>query len=220
MILARLIKRQKATIRARMDILNNIEECLKLAKEADAQGHSAAAFEFFQRVIALDPGNDFAIYRAVITLLELGRISDAEHFLNKIRWNAAPKPYLIESVLGRLRLAQFRVGEAEQHFRNAWKLEPNSTVPAVYLGNCLLKQEKFDEANDILIEALNVQDDLDEVYLNLGCIKRATGDYHAARNYFLKALEITPDYPNAIRGLADVELWLSFIEKSGNSSEI
>lgn len=193
-----------------------MEETLKLAKAADDEGHSASACEFFQRVIALDPGNDRAIYRAVKNLLEIGRISDADRFFDKIKRNAAPKPWLIEVLLGQLRLAQFRPTEAEKHFRNAWKLDPNSTAPAIYLADFLTKLEKFEEANDVLIETLKAQGDMDEVYLNLGFIKRATGDYHSARVYLLKALEITPDYPSAKRLLADVELWLSFVKESGN----
>lgn len=199
----------------RMNNQNKIKESLTLAKAADAQGHSASAFEFFQRVIALNPGKDSAIYRAVLNLLEIGRISDAEHFLNKIKRNAAPKPWLIECALGRLRLAQFKPTEAEEHFRNALKLGTNSTAPAIYLADCLLRQEKFDEANGILLDALKAEGDLDEVYLNLGVVKRATGDYEAARNYFLKALEIAPDFPGAKRALADVELWLGFLKNSG-----
>ena len=192
----------------------NIEESIKLAKSADADGHSASAVEFFQRVVALDSGMDSAIYRLVKNLLEVGRISDAECFLNRIKRNAAPKPWLIEAVIGQLRLAQFRPTVAEQHFRNAWKLGPSSTAPAVFLADCLLRQEKFDEASSVLTEALKTQGDLDEVYLNLGFIKRATGDYHSARNYLLKALEISPDYPDAKRLLADVELCLSFLEET------
>ncbi len=198
------------------DSANNKEEILDLAKASDDEGHSASAFEFFKRVIAIDSKKDSAIYRAVINLLELGRISDAELYLDKIRRNAAPKPWLIEFVLGKLRVAQFRIPEAEKHFRNALNLNSNSTAPAILLADCLLKQEKFDEADNVLTKALKAQGDLDEVYLNLGLIKRATGDYKAARNYLLKALEITPNYSNAKHMLADVEFWLSYVREHGN----
>jgi len=186
------------------------KKILELARAADAEGHNATAFEMFRRVIALDPKKDGAIYSAVYNLLEIGRISDAESYLNKIRRNAAPKPWLIEVALGQLRLAQFKPIEAEKHFKNAWKLGRDSTVPAVFLADCLIKQQKFEEAASVLLAALNAEESiLEEVYLNLGFIKRAQGDYFSARNFLLKALEIDPDYQDAKRVLADIELCLN-----------
>jgi tetratricopeptide (TPR) repeat protein len=186
----------------------NVEEFSKLARVADDNGHSASAFELFKRIVDLEPGKDSAIFRATINLLEIGRISEAERVLNTIRRNAAPKPGLIEYALGKLRLAQFRPKEAEQHFRNYLKLAPDSTAPAVLLADCLRRQEKFDEASRVLLAALNAKGDLDEVYLNLGLVKRATGDYKSAHTYLIKALEITPEYTDAKFVLADVEFWL------------
>jgi tetratricopeptide (TPR) repeat protein len=187
----------------------DIKEILILAKEADGAGHSASAFELFKRAIDRDPGNDTAIYRAVNNLIELGRISDADCLLEKIKRNAAPKPWLIEAVLGHLRSAQFRLEEAEVHYRNARKLGQSSTAPAVFLADFLMKQEKFSEAADILNEAIKTEGNLDEVYLNLALIKRSTGEYKAARDYLLKALALSPDYESAKRALSDVESWLS-----------
>src|ERR1043166_3047825 len=136
-----------------MCMLNNSEGLLNLAQAADDKGHSASAFEFYRRLIALDPANDRAIYRAVRNLLEIGRIADAESLFSTIKHNAAPKPWLMEVFLGKLRLAQFKPTEAEEHFRKAWKLGSNSTAPAIYLADCLISQERFSEASDILMGA-------------------------------------------------------------------
>jgi tetratricopeptide (TPR) repeat protein len=186
---------------------------LELAKIADGKGHSASAFELFKLVISADPKKDSAIYRAVKNLIEVGRISDAESYLNIIRRNAAPKPWLIELVLGELCMARSKPADAETHFRNAWQMNRQSTVPAIYLADALFKQEKFNDAKSVLLKALMAKGDVDEVYLNLGCVARALGEYADARSYFLKALEISPDYSQAKRGLADVEYWLNFIKK-------
>jgi len=81
-------------------------------------------------------------------------------------------------------------------------------------------QEKFDEAIKILLKGLKAQGDRDEVYLNLGLIKRSQRQYGKARSYLLKALAITPNYPSAKQALADVERWLKFTNSaSGRSSE-
>lgn len=192
-----------------------IQRLLDSANKADAEGYSASAFELFKRVIAADPKKDSAIYRAVKNLIEVGRISDAEIYFGAIRRNAAPKPWLIELLLGQLCVARAKPADAETHFRNAWRLNPKSTVPAIYLVDSLFRQEKFGDAKDALVEALNAEGDIDEVYLNLGLVARATGEYRSARGYFLKALEISPDYVDAKRGLADVEFFLDYLNRRG-----
>ena len=110
-------------------------------------------------------------------------------------------------------MARSKPADAETHFRNAWQMNRQSTVPAIFLADALIKQEKFAGAKTVLLEGLSAEGDVDEVYLNLGCVARAMGEYADARRYFLKALEISPEYPQAKRGLADVEFWLSFLEK-------
>ncbi len=74
-------------------------------------------------------------------------MSDAEKFLNQIKRNSAPKPWLIETVLGWLRFAQLKPVEAENHFRKAWELDRNSSAPATFLTDFLMKLEKFDDAH-------------------------------------------------------------------------
>src|SRR5262245_27350368 len=116
-----------------------VSDLLRRAKAADAGGLSASAFEFFQRVAELDPSRESAIYRAALNLLEVGRLSDAETFLSKIGTTSKGKLWLVELLLGRLRMAQYRPTEAEMHFAKASDLNPETTEPAIYLGNCLYK---------------------------------------------------------------------------------
>jgi len=46
---------------------------------------------------------------------------------------------------------------------------------------------------------------LDEAYFNLGGYLLRQGNYEEARDCYLKALEIDPEYTLAIKRLADVE---------------
>jgi tetratricopeptide (TPR) repeat protein len=186
-----------------------LEELDKMADVAEAAGHCAAAFETFHRIIELDPNNNRAVYRAAKNLIQLGRISDAESYLNQIRRESAPQPWAIDAAFGELRLAQFRLPEAEQHFRKACESGRSSNAPAVFLADFLIRQERLREASDVLLEAsLTEKDGLDEVYLNLGIVRRAQGEYSVAREYLLKAIEIDPDYEDAKRVFADIELCL------------
>jgi tetratricopeptide (TPR) repeat protein len=187
---------------------SELEVMLILAQTAEANGHHATAFELFRHVFASDPTVVRAAYRAARNLLDIGRISEAETFLNRVTEPGA-KTWLVELLRGDLRMAQFKPADAEQHYRNAWRLNAKSTAPAVMLADCLMKQEKFDGAHSVLLEALNAQGDLEEVYLNLGLVERAKGEYPKAKFWFLKALEMVPQYASAKQALADVEAWLT-----------
>lgn len=101
--------------------------------------------------------------------------------------------------------------QGKAHFKNEWKMNPESAVPGIVLVDSLFKQEKVNEAKTALLETFNAEGALDEVYLNLGLVTRAMWDYNSARAYLLKVLEITPDYQESKRGLADTECWLNYV---------
>ena len=182
----------------------SLEALLVRARAAEASARPASAFQLFQLVLVLDPGRDSAAYRAALNLIDVGRLSDAEACLDRLR-KPIPKPWLIELVSGELRMAQFKPVQAEKHFKRSCKLNPTSTIPAVFLADCLSKQEKFRKASRVLEKAIGARGDVDEVYLNLGILKRAQADYQASRRYLLKALKLSPQYAQAKEVLADVE---------------
>ena len=186
----------------------NIETLLARARSAEKEGCYTTASELFQLALNLDPSRDSALYRAARNLLELGRFSKAQELLVKIRLEQAPRHWLVELIFGELRMAQFKPLEAEEHFRKAVSLNPSSTTPAVFLADCLTKQEKFENASEVLLKAIAAEGDVDEVYLNLGIVARAQGNYEEARAYLAKAIEIAPDDSRAREVLADVEHWL------------
>lgn len=190
-----------------------VKQLAGFAKVAEADGHHSTAFEIYRRLLNLAPERESAIYRAAQNLIQIGRLSDAEALLMRLKWNAAPKPWLIDLALGDLRSAQGRFREAEKHFANAWKLNPQTTETAILLAHCLFKQEKFDEAKNVLVASVEAKGDLDELYLNLGLIERAKGNYDSARDYFIKALKITPEYPIAQKALDDVQSYFNFAER-------
>lgn len=191
----------------------NVKKLAGFAKTAEADEHHSTAYEIYRRLLSLAPKRESAIYRAAQNLIQIGRLSDAEALLMRLKWNAAPKPWLIDLALGDLRSAQGRFLEAEKHFAKAWKLNLQTTETAILLAHCLFKQEKFDEARDVLVASVEAKGDLDELYLNLGLIERAKGNYASARDYFIKALKILPGYSIAQKALDDVQSFLDFAER-------
>ena len=193
------------------------EQILEQARQDEAKHHYAAAFEGFALAFALKPTKESSALRAAENLLEIGRVSDAERFLKKVRSPPLEKRWYVELVHGKLFMARHRPRDAEKHFRKAAKLHHASTAPSVFLADCLIQQEKLEEAERILRKALHANGDIDEVFLNLGLVKRAQGDHRRAKQYLLKALEISPDYPSARKVLADVEACLVFGAATSNS---
>ncbi len=184
---------------------NEVRGIFKKARDAETQGHYALAAELLRKVINCDPSRGDAKYRAARNLIEVGRISEAKGLLDEITEVPESKRWLVELTLGQLRMAQFKPSLAEHYFRAALKLNPESTSPSVLLADCLMRQERTDEARRVLLKALRAKGDLDEVYLNLGLILRMRSDYKSAKRYFLKALRLTPGYKNAQHLLRDVE---------------
>ena len=65
----------------------------------------------------------------------------------------------------------------------------------VFLGACLAKQGKYQEAKHYHQRAINNDSEVaDEGYYNLGMILRAEGDNGAALECFEKAIELDPEY--------------------------
>jgi tetratricopeptide (TPR) repeat protein len=186
--------------------LSNVSQKLvDRARFAEAHGCYALAFECLHRTIARDPSRPGLKNRAAANLVEIGRLSDAEAVLTSMRDVPKPKRWRVQLSLGELRMAQFRPVQAEKHFRRALALNPTSTVPAVFLADCLIKQEKTNIARRVLTKALSAKGDREEVYLNLALVARINAEYGAARAFLLKALRIAPDYIEAKGVLKDMD---------------
>ena len=83
--------------------------------------------------------------------------------------------------------------------------EKQSQENLVFLGACLFKLEKLNEARDFLLKAVELRpDSADEAFFNLGLTYRKEGQYVEALRYFEKAIRIDPDYVDAIAARGDI----------------
>jgi predicted Zn-dependent protease len=182
-----------------------------LAKEADEKDFSVAAIVLLEKYLPDHPEHTAARYIYAQNLLRVGRMSDAEKQLLALSMHPLKKPWLVDLSLGEIESSRGNLQKAEEYFREALKKNPKCTVPYVYLAGALAHQERFQDACDILSEGVKTEGDVDEVYLNLGNNKRALGDYIAARQCYLRALEFSADrYKAAEEALLD----LDFLGKS------
>ena len=112
-------------------------------------------------------------------------------------------PYL-QYDLGLVYLARKRYEMAEHHFQKALALKANYSVAINSLGVALLRQKKWDQA---IAQFKKISDDL--LYAtphyplcNMGWAYVGKKAYGPAADNFKKAIELQPDFINAIHGLA------------------
>lgn len=96
--------------------------------------------------------------------------------------------------------------EAEQWFRKAIDEDPNDASSYIFLGAVLARDGKLREAESVHRRATRCSEGcLDEAWHNLGLVLRGQGRLSDAAPCFRKAIEIEPEYANAIEALEDVE---------------
>ncbi|MFH1155031.1 MAG: tetratricopeptide repeat protein [Pseudomonadota bacterium] len=116
-------------------------------------------------------------------------------------------PYL-HNDLGLVYMARGRYGLAEEHFTRAVALKPDYVPAQNNLGTALLRQEKWDQAitcyREIVGNLLYATPHF--ALTNLGWAYLGKKDFRKAKENFSKALDIKPDFVNAVHGLATAYL--------------
>ena len=104
--------------------------------------------------------------------------------------------------------------KAEKWYRKAVEEQPRQEN-LIFLGACLAKQGRFQEAKSFHQQAVEAKPETaDEAYYNLGLVNRAEGNYGAALDWFCKAIEIDPEYERAISDRQDVQELITMLTKS------
>lgn len=115
--------------------------------------------------------------------------------------------WAIFNQLGRMYQYWGRPAQAESWFLKAIEIEPDELASHIFLGACQARQGKLKEAEATHRAATKWTDSslLDEAYHNLGLVLRGQDRLSEAAECFRKAIEISPNYHDAIEALADVE---------------
>jgi tetratricopeptide (TPR) repeat protein len=98
-----------------------------------------------------------------------------------------------------------QINKAIRAYKKCIKIGTTETYPYIFLAVLLAEQNKLDESEQLLIEALTKNGDIDEAYYNLGMTKARQGDFQAAINMLKECLKIDNNYPNAQTFLDDFE---------------
>jgi len=160
---------------------NLVARYLELATALDRAGGAEPALATYRRALQLDPSPKAAA---------LAR--------NNYAW------LLVDRVKGDL-------GEAEQYAVRANEDDPEHPVYLDTLAWIYLKQNRLEKALLTQLQAVDqaekkpdspgVKEGLPDIYFHLGAIYERMGNKADAKNYYTKALEKRPAYPDAQAGL-------------------
>jgi Tfp pilus assembly protein PilF len=119
-----------------------------------------------------------------------------------------PDDPIVHNDLGLCYLLKKRLPEAVTHFKKAIDLNPGYAPARNNLGTAYLEMEKWDAAIGVFKEITQ-----DLLYAtphfplsNLGLAYYQKGQYRTAMRYYKKALELQPDFANALRGVGRIYL--------------
>lgn len=95
---------------------------------------------------------------------------------------------------------------AQQHFQRALKINPLDSDANNNYGWFLCQRKREDEAIHYFMAALKnpLYANPDKSYVNAGVCSRRRGDLAGAQDFFLKALKLRPNQPQALFQMADI----------------
>jgi tetratricopeptide (TPR) repeat protein len=90
---------------------------------------------------------------------------------------------------------------AEKHFRQAVRRNPNADIAHNLLGCCLGRKNRFRDAEEHYREAVRCDPGQSLHHSNLGTMLHFRNDYDGAEIHFREAIRCDPDNPSALKGL-------------------
>lgn len=176
--------------------VNSIPLRLALGDCARKSNKMYRAGEWYRSVLEIDRDN-FAAHCnfGSVMLVEKKFNLAEEHFREAIRLNSAKKQLL--NSLGTAIFEQKRFGEAAKCFNEAMASGVNDINNGIALLRALLMGGENVHAKE-LIDTLSIKfPGSSQLYNAAGNAYRESGDENVARDYYVKALQLQPDYAEA-----------------------
>jgi tetratricopeptide (TPR) repeat protein len=175
------------------------------ARDALSDGALAQALVCIKRYRIINPDAKFTQLMYGMISTELRRFDEACTALNQVLPlpKARSRRVAYKAWIDFYQL-QGNYAEEEKWCRKLVEEDPESTVSYIFLGSCLARQGKLEEAEAVYRHATTLEGDPD-AFLNLGLVLRAQGRFLEAGEAFKSALILDPDYSTAEEALDDVE---------------
>ena len=182
--------------------------------DADDAGHVALARIISEEILDQSPDHGPTLILYAGFLLDLGLYEDAARVLDRAE-AVVPKKilHLVLAQRGHRLECMGDFSRSEELHLEAHALDPDDATYLIYAGSVAFKRGDIHRAEELARKAASCSEGcIDEALFNLGGYLLAQKRYDEARDCYLRALEIDPDYSIARKRLADVE---RAIEKLG-----
>jgi len=187
--------------------------------------------DIIDRALAKDPDNPILHFQAARTLANLQRYEEAVERLDRVRNHPDIKHrerqvFLEAGILSGRYLGEIgRTREAEARFRELDAQIPNHPLISFYLGENMVKNEKYDEAVDVLKKTLEAPLEVGffpvnlnvlqfQQYYYLGIAYLQTGEYELAKAQLEKSLPLSNDPVLSQQALGLLSLQHGFFEQA------
>ena len=182
-------------------------DLLDQLRQADEAGLVALTRHLCEQVLDVRPDHGPTLIRYAACLIELSLYEDATAALERAeRVIPAERGQLVLAQRGHLRKSQGDLDAAEQLFLSAHEHDLDDATYLIYAGASAYARGDIARAENITRQALACSEGcIDEAYFNLGGYLLAQKQYEEARECYVRAIEIDPDYENAKKRLNDLD---------------
>lgn len=185
----------------------------------DNQGKREDALLAHAEGLRLDPNNFFGWYGQVTALRRMHRYDDARAKSAEAMLRF-PQERVFTDELGSVEYEQANYPAAEKLFRRSIALEPDAVFAYANLNAALLRQNRDDEALQVLQQGLQIRPSA-KLYTNLGNALFLRQDYVGAAAAFENAVSPTRGAPNDYQNwanLADTLNWIPGREEQARAA--
>jgi len=182
-------------------VTEKVEKLIRQAKELENQGSLAAALQSLDEIARLQPDRDDTYTWMARMYMALNQLEKAESCLE-----AAPKTARTSLAKAEVRIKCKKIKEAvtelEAMKKNIGELAPHDgALTCSLLGNCMVFENRLDEAEELFREALALDESSDRPHLSLGSVSLLRSQFDEAEMHFREALKRNPAQPKAHFGL-------------------
>lgn len=181
------------------------------------QGQYAEAREQLEQALLLDPTDRYALLAESRVLAKLGDDAASKATLERAI-QRHPAERLFADALGTWYFRHAQYAEAENQFRHAIALKPDSIASYGNLNAVLLHQNRLDEALSVLQQGLRNRQD-GRLYTNLGTVLFMLGRYPESAEAFERAVGPEFGSPNDYLRWANLADALRFVPGRESDSE-
>lgn len=168
-----------------------LRETLTEADDRLRRGRTAEALAGFERVLAAEPGNRFALVRSGIALGRLGRHDEA---IDRLRRAAAdPAQAETRTALADALLRAGRPAEAADEWAEAVRLQPRRAAAWSGLGTALGRAGRPADAVEAMARAVELEPSSPERLVRLAFAEHAAGRTADAAAHLGAAASLAPD---------------------------